>query len=66
MDLPTLNINSSLLDLDEATRKRRQTVVDFLRISCRLSQDFTEEVIFLSFELHNLYRIKTLMCKIDQ
>ena len=55
MDLPTLNINSSLLDLDEATRKRRQTVVDFLRISCRLSQDFTEEVMIL----HSNYRIRT-------
>ena len=33
------------LDLDESTRKRRQTVVDFLRISCRLSLDFSEKVI---------------------
>ena len=61
MDLPTLNINSSLLDLDEATRKRRQTVVDFLRISCRLSQDFTEEVSVLSFKLPNPHRINLLL-----
>ena len=32
------------LDIDEGTRKRRQTIVDFLRISCRLSEDFSEKV----------------------
>ena len=32
------------LDLDEGTRKRRQTVIDFLRISCRLAADFTDQV----------------------
>ena len=29
--------------LDEATVKRRQTLVDFLRKSCKLAQDFSNE-----------------------
>ena len=29
--------------LDEATVKRRQTLVDFIRKSCKLAQDFTNE-----------------------
>ena len=31
--------------LDEATRRRRQTLVDFLRKSCRLNNDFTDDEI---------------------
>ncbi len=32
-------------NLDESTRRRRQTLVDFLRKSCRLGNDFDDEEI---------------------
>ena len=32
-------------NLDESTRRRRQTLVDFLRKSCRLGNDFADEEI---------------------
>ncbi len=29
--------------MEEAARKHRQRVVDFIRVTCRLGQDFSEE-----------------------
>ena len=44
LNINHVNLSIEFSDLDESKKKRRQTVVDFLRISCRLSADFSEKV----------------------